>query len=79
MAAYFQLFFEGILFLSHNYNMQKYNVLKDKVTHHFFLLWKSYFDCILSILTDINAFTSEWKFISTLKIPILFNSFFKII
>ena len=33
----------------------------------------------VSILIEIIAFTSEWKFISALKIPILFSSSFNII
>ena len=36
-------------------------------------------DWIFSILIEIYAFTSEWKFISALNNPILFSSSFSII
>ena len=53
--------------------------IKLKVINFFYLLWKSYLDCILSILIEMFAFTSEWKFTSTLKIPILLSSLLRII
>ena len=52
---------------------------KVKLTHFFYNLWKSYLDCILSILICIFALTSEWKFISMLNNPILLRLSFNII